>query len=98
MICSTVIFGDDKSREMELKIFLYFNKIRDQFTSGKPSYFGQVSSFQLPVSGLKIYYSTKFFRRTYIYEKTLEPDVKISLSMNDFRRGVDLLLEWIKKQ
>jgi len=46
-------------------------------TSGKPNHYGEIKSFELPNSKLKVYYSTKYFKH---YEKdieTIRPDVII---------------------
>ena len=67
-------------------------------TSGKPNHFGQVKSFQLPNSGIKVNYSTKYFKRTDGKVSTLSPEIKLESSFSDFDNGIDPAYEWIKKQ
>ncbi len=67
-------------------------------TGGKPNHFGEVKSFRLPNSGLKVSYSTKYFKRTDKDVNTLSPDIPIESSFRDFKEGIDPVYEWIKKQ
>ncbi|HKR04054.1 MAG TPA: S41 family peptidase [Bacteroidia bacterium] len=64
-------------------------------TGGKPSHFGEVKIFNLPSSGLKVNYSTKYFKRTEEDLKTLKPDITIEESFSDFKKGIDPVYEWI---
>lgn len=67
-------------------------------TSGKPNHFGEMKSFQLPNSGIKVNYSTKYFKRTDGKVSTLSPEIKLESSFSDFDHGIDPAYEWIKKQ
>lgn len=67
-------------------------------TSGKPNHFGEVKSFQLPSSGIRVDYSTKYFKRTDEKVNTINPDIKLEPSFSDFVSGIDPAYEWIKKQ
>ena len=67
-------------------------------TGGKPNHFGEVRNFQLPSSGLIINYSTKYFTRTKEDLKSIIPDVIIESSFLDYKKGIDPVYEWIKKQ
>ncbi|MBK8626894.1 MAG: hypothetical protein IPN86_15405 [Saprospiraceae bacterium] len=67
-------------------------------TSGKPNHFGEVKSFQLPNSGIRVDYSTKYFKRTDEKVNTISPDIKLEPSFSDFDSGIDPAYEWIKKQ
>ena len=67
-------------------------------TAGKPNHFGEVRSFLLPSSKLKVSYSTKYFKRTDEEVNSLTPDVIIETSFSDFMKGIDPVYEWIKKQ
>jgi len=64
-------------------------------TAGKPNHFGEVRKFTLPNSGLTVGYSTKYFQRTSGNENTIKPDVEILLSISDFVKGIDPLLEYV---
>lgn len=67
-------------------------------TGGKPNHYGEVRDFMLPSSGLAVYYSTKYFAYTKENLKTIKPDVTIETSFSDYKKGVDPVYEWIKKQ
>jgi len=67
-------------------------------TAGKPNHFGEVRRFQLPTSKLSVNYSTKYFKTTDEDINTIMPDVKIEMSFSDYRKGIDPVYEWIKKQ
>jgi hypothetical protein len=67
-------------------------------TSGKPSHFGELKSFKLPVSGLQVYYSTKFFENGDKNLKSIIPDEYTLSSFSDYSKGIDPAYEWIKKQ
>lgn len=57
---------------------------------------GEVRSFTLPTSGLQVQYSTKYFKNVDEEMNTLVPDVKISMTFDDFRQGIDPVYECIK--
>ncbi len=65
-------------------------------TGGKPNHFGEVRTFKLPNSKIKVYYSTKFIRRADKDVNTINPDIKIEASFNDYQAGIDPVYEWIK--
>jgi hypothetical protein len=67
-------------------------------TSGKPNHFGEVKNFKLPSSGIRIDYSTKYFKRTDEKVTTISPDIKLEPSFSDFASGIDPVYEWIKNQ
>lgn len=67
-------------------------------TSGRPNHFGEVKTFELPNSKATVSYSTQYFKRVEGDPATLEPDVRVELSFNEFNRGVDPVWEYIKRQ
>jgi uncharacterized membrane protein len=67
-------------------------------TGGKPNHFGEVRSFSLSSSGLKVNYSTKYFQRVDDDLRTLTPDYIVETTFKDFKNGVDPVYEWISKQ
>jgi hypothetical protein len=67
-------------------------------TAGKPNHFGEVRNFQLPSSGIKVNYSTKYFKRTDETANTITPDVKLEPSFFEYSKGIDPAFGWIKKQ
>jgi hypothetical protein len=67
-------------------------------TGGKPNHFGEVKNLQLPNSGVRVNYSTKYFKRTDQDINTLRPDNLIELRFLDFKSGIDPVYEWIEKQ
>ena len=64
-------------------------------TSGKPNHFGEVKQFKLPESGLEINYSTKYFKRSSIDLNSLIPDIMAEMSIEDFKKGIDIAFEAI---
>jgi len=67
-------------------------------TSGKPNHFGEIKQLQLPSSGLKIQYSTNYFKKSVLDINTITPDYIIDVRFNDFKRGHDPVYDWIIKQ
>ena len=67
-------------------------------TAGKPNHFGEVRSFQLPMSKVYVGYSTKYFKKTDENINTLKPDIPLEMSFSDFTKGIDPVFEWIKNQ
>jgi len=67
-------------------------------TGGKPNHFGEVKSFRLPNSKLRVNYSSKYFKRSDEDVKTLAPDYYMEPSFKDYKIGLDPVMEWIKKQ
>ena len=44
-------------------------------TGGRPNHFGELKTFELPNSGLTVYYSTKYFMHSDVDTDSLEPDI-----------------------
>ena len=65
-------------------------------TGGKPNHYGEIRSFKLPCSNIGLMYSTKYFKRVEIEMNTIEPDVTIEMSFEDYKQGKDPVYEWIK--
>jgi hypothetical protein len=66
-------------------------------TAGMPNHYGEVRSFKLPVSGINIWYSTKYFRHTKEDLNTITPDVKATYNFNDYVNGIDPSMNEILK-
>ena len=64
-------------------------------TGGKPNHYGEVRNFKLPNSGLQIYYSTRYFKEVPEDTNTIEPDVAVTSSFEDYAHGIDPALDWI---
>ncbi|WP_148619023.1 S41 family peptidase [Mariniblastus fucicola] len=62
-------------------------------TSGKPNHFGEVKTFQLPSSGLKVQHSTKSFKLLDDDSNTFEPDLKIEYTAADTFAARDQALQ-----
>lgn len=63
-------------------------------TGGRPNGYGETRSFTLPNSGLRVQYSTRFFRNLPGNDApALEPDVVAPITWNDLLAGVDPALE-----
>ena len=60
----------------------------------KPNHYGQAESFMLPNSKLKVQYSTKYVRKIHDADPlSLDPDIFVPYSLNDFLAGRDPVLE-----
>ncbi|RUT79669.1 S41 family peptidase [Ancylomarina longa] len=66
-------------------------------TGGKPNHFGEVRGFKLPHSGIEVLYSTKYFKETDEVMNSLQPDIQIETSFEDYKKGTDPVYDWIKK-
>lgn len=63
-------------------------------TGSSPNHYGEVKTFELPNSKLKVAYSTEYFK----YLETdgpIVPDIPAELSFSDYARGIDPALEAI---
>ncbi len=65
-------------------------------TSGSPNHFGEIRMLKLPSSGLQISHSTKFFKLIEQDINTLKPDIQIMQTFEDYRNGIDPVLEAVK--
>ncbi len=63
-------------------------------TGGGASHYGEVRSFNLPRSGIRIFYSTKYFRRPG-GDEPISPDIPLTYSFADFKEGKDPVLEYL---
>jgi C-terminal processing protease CtpA/Prc len=65
-----------------------------QPTGGKPNHYGQVSTFSLPNSRLRVGYSTRYYRLlTDSDPPSLMPEVPVEPTIDDLRLGRDPVLE-----
>lgn len=69
---------------------------------GKPSSYGDILSFELPESKLRLFISFKWFERPYTtlknhYENALQPYIYVPTTYGDLVQGRDPQLEMIKK-
>jgi C-terminal processing protease CtpA/Prc len=65
-------------------------------TGGKPNHYGQVSSFNLPTSGIRVFHSTRFFRLSATSDpSSLSPDVPVEIRSRDYFEGRDPVLETV---
>jgi hypothetical protein len=63
-------------------------------TGNKPNHYGQVSSFELPNSKLKVQYSTKHFYLIHNADPpSLNPDIYVLCSLEDYLAGRDPVLD-----
>ena len=64
-------------------------------TGGKPNHFGEIQNFSLPNSGIKVWYSTKFFELSPSAGDALEPDILIELNADQLLNSIDPVMEYI---
>lgn len=67
-------------------------------TAGKPNCYGELGSFVLPDSEVKVYYSTKYFRFMPEDLPTISPEIKAVYTFNDYLNGVDTSMEAVVKR
>ena len=66
-------------------------------TGGNVNGYGEIKSFELNNSPIFVYYSTKYFELIKGYEKdSLYPDVEIEYSFDDYKKGIDKEVEFIR--
>ncbi len=58
-------------------------------TGGSANGYGEVRSFQLPHSGLSVFYCIKYFEPTDLGINPLMPDITVTHTLTDFVNGVD---------
>ena len=64
---------------------------------GKPNHYGELRSFNLPNTDLRVSYSTKYFRLLEDSDPdSLYPDITVETEFEDFLNGRDTILEMIK--
>jgi hypothetical protein len=67
-------------------------------TGGKPNHYGEVQTLTLPHLGLRVSYSTKYFRYVEGDEPSLTPDVLVETGLDDYLALRDPVLEAILKR
>ncbi|MCF2873998.1 MULTISPECIES: S41 family peptidase [unclassified Tenacibaculum] len=67
-------------------------------TGGKPNHYGNIKSFALPYSRIKVTFSSDFYKLSDKNENTITPDVLIRTQYDDFKKGIDPIFEYVKKQ
>lgn len=65
-------------------------------TSGMPNHYGNIKSFYLPYSNIKVSYSTKYHSLYKGTENTIKPDIEIVRTFNDYKNGIDPIYEFVK--
>lgn len=66
-------------------------------TMGKPNHYGEVRTFKLPNTALKVSYSTKYFTLLKGSDPdSLYPDITVETEFEDFLNGRDTVFEMIK--
>lgn len=68
-----------------------------QPTRGKPNHYGEVKSFPLPNSKIRVSYSTKYFKLIKDDMDSLQPDIILHRDYDDFLKGIDTILKRIKE-
>lgn len=69
-------------------------------TSQKPTCYGDIIPINLPFTNTKGFVSHSFFQRpdaSRNADKTLEPDVKVNMSLESYLNGIDSCWNWIKE-
>lgn len=66
-------------------------------TAERPGRSNPVGSFSLPNSGIKVIYPASVNQPDGKGPNTLQPDVLIQRTFNDFRQGSDPVLDWVRR-
>jgi C-terminal processing protease CtpA/Prc len=64
-------------------------------TGGKPNHYGEIQNLTLPHLGLKVSYSTKYFKFAEGDESSLTPDVLVEIGLQDYLALRDPVLDAI---
>lgn len=64
-------------------------------TAGRPNHFGELGWLDLPGTGLKVSYSTRYFRESPNDTPTVEPDIKVDQTVAAYIANRDPVLERI---
>jgi len=64
-------------------------------TGMRPTHYGEHAEFRLPNSGLRISYSTQYYRFGVAPDSAVVPDRQIEPTWAEFRAGRDPVMEWI---
>ena len=67
-------------------------------TGARPNSYSEHGDFTLPNSGLRVSYSTRYYRFGADSDTAVEPDRRIEPTWQDFRSGRDPVLDWILAQ
>lgn len=67
-------------------------------TGARPNSYSEHGEFRLPNSGLRVSYSTRYYRFAADSDTAVVPDVLIEPTWEQFRSGRDTVLEWIVAQ
>jgi len=67
-------------------------------TGARPNSYSEHGDFVLPNSGLRVSYSTRYYRFGADSDTAVEPDRRIEPTWQDFRSGRDPALDWILAQ
>ena len=67
-------------------------------TGARPNSYSEHADFQLPNSGLRVSYSTRYYRFGEDSATAVQPDRRIEPTWKDFQLGRDAVLDWILSQ
>lgn len=73
-------------------------KLVGEETGGDQNHFGEIRPALLPNSGIELWYSTKYFEKEMGAEGGYKPDIAIEESILDFKKGKDVVLDYILQQ
>lgn len=65
-------------------------------TSGKPNHYGNVKSFYLPYSNMKVTFSTEYYKLWEENNTTIQLDVPVIRTFEHYKNGIDPILEYVE--
>lgn len=94
-----VVIGNSTYSSAILNALTLKNKTKAIFigqpTGGRPNHYGEVKAFNLPNTGLRVQYSTKYFQYSKEDEESIFPDINVEQTFADYYNGVDPVMEVI---
>lgn len=66
-----------------------------QPTGGRPNHYGEVKAFNLPNTGLRVQYSTKYFQYSSEDTESIFPDINVENTFIDYSNGIDPVIRVI---
>lgn len=64
-------------------------------TGGRPNHYGEIKTLDLPNSKMRIIYSTKYFNNSGIETESLNPDIEVEYTFDNFVNAIDPVLKAI---
>lgn len=95
-----VVIGNSTYSSAILNALTFKNKTNAIFigqpTGGRPNHYGEVKAFNLPNTGLRVQYSTKYFQMSDVDTESIFPDINVEYTFSDYINGIDPVMRAIQ--